>query len=123
VVRYVWELHRLNVRWDDEPIPGIYAILDTRDGDIYIGQTKNLYARKRWHDSQLRRHTHPNYFLQDVCADGIDDRRWRFLVLEEVHEGGWRRLERERCWHDHLPSCVNRENDKQTAEIRAFLGR
>jgi hypothetical protein len=123
VPRDAWELQRLDVRWDDEPIPGIYAIIDTLEGDVYIGQTKNLYARKRWHDSQLRRQRHPNYLLRDACAGGIDDRRWRFLVLEEVHEGEWYRLQRERWWHSHVRSCINVENDRRTAEFRVFIGR
>jgi len=123
VLRQIWELQRLDVRWDDEPIPGIYAIIDTRDSDVYIGQTNNFYARKRWHDSQLRRQTHPNYLLRDACPDGIDDRRWRFLVLEEVSEGEWRRRERERWWHNHVRTCINVENDRRTADFRALMGR
>jgi hypothetical protein len=120
VVRYAWELERVNLRWDEEAIPCIYAILDTRDADIYIGQTKDVYARKCWHDSRLRRQKHSNCLLQDACPGGIDNRRWRFLVLEEVHEGKWRRLEREYWWHNHVPSCINVQNDRMTREFWAL---
>ena len=123
VVRYAWELQRLGVRWDDGPIPVIYALIDTRDPDIYFGQTNNAYARKRWHDSELRRQTHPNYLLRDACPNGIDDRRWRFIVLEEVHGGAWQRLERECWWINHVPTCINVQNDRLTREFRALSGR
>jgi hypothetical protein len=124
VVRNAWELRRLELRWDEEPIRGTYAILDACDGDIYIRKTDNFFSRKCGHNSLLRRDEHPNRFLQDACPDGIDNRRWRFLVLEEImHEDEWHLRERELWWQNHVPSCINRQNDQRTAEFRAFTGR
>ena|SRR5438876_784927 len=117
VVNYAWELDRYDLRWDEAPITGVYAILDSRDGDIYFGQTNNVYKRKSSHDSQLRRGTHRNYVLQDACPGGIDNRRWRFLVLEDTIQSQRHRLERECWWQNHVPSCINVLNDLRIAEL------
>jgi hypothetical protein len=122
-MRDAFDLDRCGLRWDDDPLSVIYAILDTRDGDVYFGHTENAYRRRWSHDVRLRRQTHCNYLLRDACPYGIDGRRWRFLVLEEVPEGLARRLARERWWIEHVPDCINARNDQMTREFRAFMGR
>jgi hypothetical protein len=121
VVRGAWELEKVGVQWY-EPISGIYGILDTVEPDIYIGETSHFYQRKMRHDLLLRRQTHPNCLFRDACPDGIDNRRWRFLVLEELHQGKSHRLEREHWWHRHLPSCINVLNAQMTRDFRALAG-
>lgn len=45
-------------------IPGIYAIVNLKNGKIYIGQTANFRKRFTAHKSFLRTGSHPNHHLQ-----------------------------------------------------------
>ncbi len=118
VVDYAWEPHTdPALRWDDEPIPGIYAILDTIYASVYFGETGHLYRRRQDHDRNLRRGTHSNFMLMDACT-GIDNERWRFLVLEDSCYSEWRRLERERWWISNVPDCINALHESLIQEVR-----
>jgi len=52
-----------------EKISGIYQIKNIMNGDIYIGQSVNLYKRKYSHFNSLKNNTHKNKFLQKAYND------------------------------------------------------
>lgn len=63
--------------------PGIYKIINTLTGDIYVGSTRNLVRRKCNHFDALRRGVHHSIYLQRACAKyGIDN--FTFEVIEEM---------------------------------------
>jgi predicted GIY-YIG superfamily endonuclease len=45
---------------------GIYVIRNQINGHEYVGKTTNFSARWKGHRSQLRRHVHPNPYL-NLC--------------------------------------------------------
>jgi hypothetical protein len=97
------------------PIQGVYCILDTggdeepcNAGWMYVGSSEDCYHRYLKHDSDLRRGCHHCGLLQGCCT-GIDDNRWRFVVLEEV-DYKLLLLERERFWLQRTVQCFNRED-------------
>ena len=120
-VREAWELQKVGLRWDEEPIPAIYPIIDLKECDVYFGETSNAYRRKRAHNAQLRSQTHHNGLLQNACG-GIDDQRWRLVVLQECSSRR-QRLRAQAAWIAHVPTCINALNDKMARDFRAVRGR
>lgn len=64
-------------------VPGIYRILNTRNGKFYVGSTKNLRKRKSEHFRLLRNNKHFNRFLQSAYR--LDSKYFKFEVLELVN--------------------------------------
>ena len=60
---------------------GIYKITNDRTGEVYIGQTNNLYYREKQHQQDLASGTHHNRRMQQDynCGD-----KFSFEVLEYV---------------------------------------
>lgn len=46
------------------PLSGIYKITNTRNGKVYVGQSKNVYKRRMEHFTALAHHAHPNKKMQ-----------------------------------------------------------
>jgi hypothetical protein len=97
------------------PIQAVYCILDTGGDDepynagwIYVGSSDDCHRRKREHDRDLRRGRHHCKFLQD-CSRGIDGKRWRFIVLEEV-EDFFALRQREAWWRSRAVKCFDVED-------------
>jgi hypothetical protein len=89
-------------------VQGIYAIVDTSDWWMRIGFSKDIWRRCYVdHNRALRRDSHPCLALQNDCT-GIDGRRWRVLVLEEVRQS-WRLGDRERWWRAHVQNEFERD--------------
>ncbi len=61
-------------------LAGIYKITNLKTGKIYVGQSKNVYHRKKEHFTALRKGCHENKLMQ---ADwNKDNHGFRFDVLE-----------------------------------------
>jgi group I intron endonuclease len=65
---------------------GIYKILNTANGKIYIGSAVSLDSRWRDHSWNLRRGKHPNRHLQGAWNIYGED-AFQFQVCERVEEG------------------------------------
>lgn len=48
------------------PASGIYKITNNANGKVYIGQSQNIYARRKQHLTELAHGKHPN---RDMQAD------------------------------------------------------
>ena len=59
---------------------GIYKITDTKNGKVYIGQSKNIGNRRHQHLSSLAAHLHENRKMQSDYND--DAAFFRFDVIE-----------------------------------------
>ena len=48
------------------PLPpsGIYKITNLKNGKVYIGQSQNIYFRRKQHFTALRAHRHENTQMQ-----------------------------------------------------------
>jgi group I intron endonuclease len=60
---------------------GIYCLLNTANGKLYIGQSVNLQTRKWAHLTKLRQGKHRNQHLQDAF-DRYGESRFQFQILE-----------------------------------------
>lgn len=89
-------------------VQGVYAIVDTNDWWMRVGQSGDVWRRCHVeHHGKLRRYSHPCLELQNDCS-GIDGSRWRVLLLEDVQRGGNLRM-RERWWRSHVKSDFEHE--------------
>jgi group I intron endonuclease len=74
---------------------GIYAIMNTRTGRMYIGSTASFERRWHQHREALTRGTHHSYKLQsDWRLYGADC--FQFTILEHCHPA--QRLDREQFY-------------------------
>lgn len=81
---------------------GIYKL--SAGGHIYIGSSKNLYARLAEHRSDLYYRRHTNTFLQRVCnKEGIEN--FDIEILEFCPPEN--RIVREKYWIDKLDADMN----------------
>ena len=46
------------------PLSGIYKITNLTNGKVYIGQSKNIYLRRKQHFVALKNGTHENQLMQ-----------------------------------------------------------
>lgn len=84
---------------------GIYKLSVNKH--IYIGSSKNLYARLREHGNDLANNCHTNEFLQRVCNKyGIENIRIDILEFCSPET----RLEREKFWIDELKADMNMQD-------------
>lgn len=60
---------------------GIYKLTNNRTGEVYVGQTNNLYYREKQHEEDLASGTHHNRRMQQDYNRGD---RFSFEVLEYV---------------------------------------
>lgn len=63
-------------------VSGIYIILNTKNGKVYIGQTGNFNVRKAMHFSQLRNQRHCNFKLQSAF-NKYGESNFNFEILQE----------------------------------------
>ena len=62
------------------PSSGIYKITNLNNNKVYIGQSQNIFTRKKQHFTQLRHNKHPN---KDMQKDwNINNRGFRWDVIE-----------------------------------------
>lgn len=81
------------------PIPGIYAILNHKDGNCYVGQSHDIRSRMRGHQRYIERGNHPNPIIREaVNRDGAEAFSVEVLEICRHHL----LPERERRWFDLL---------------------
>lgn len=100
---------------------GIYKIICTANGKIYVGSAKNLRERWRKHRIMLRKGDHHSIHLQNAW-NKYGELAFTFEVIELVMP--WSRIDREQYWLDKLKpyNKKNGFNIAKNAEISA-LGR
>jgi group I intron endonuclease len=80
---------------------GIYSIINTVNGKIYIGKTINLYHRKYQHFALLNSHRHTNEYL-NASAKKYGADKFYYNVVEYCDESILG--EREHYWIKHFDS-------------------
>lgn len=85
---------------------GIYKIICTANGKIYVGSAKNLRERWRGHQKVLRKGSHHSIHLQNAW-NKYGENSFIFEVIELVMP--WSRIDREQYWLDKLKP-YNRRN-------------
>ncbi|MCE9677451.1 GIY-YIG nuclease family protein [Paraclostridium bifermentans] len=86
--------------------PGIYKIINTLNGKVYIGSTQNIRIRRNNHFTNLRYNRHHNIHLQNAYNKyGLEN--FEFIVLEYVDSIDYL-LEKETSWIKKLKSNDNK---------------
>lgn len=85
---------------------GIYMIENTKNGKVYIGQTKKLNRRKNYHFRELKRENHRNPYLQR-SFNSYGREAFRFVVLENCDDSD-NLTDKEQKWIDRFDS-LNKE--------------
>ena len=80
---------------------GVYGIVNTRNGLIYVGSSTDIKARTGAHVYTLRSNSHHNSGLQ---ADWLEfgEEAFVFVLLEDAAAGGRDLFLREQAWVDRL---------------------
>ena len=76
------------------PPSGIYKITNNKNGKVYIGQSQNIYARKKQHFVALQNGNHENKGMQAEWRRDSKGFRWEvieFCPLDKLNE-------REKYW-------------------------
>lgn len=66
---------------EDAQLSGIYKITNSRNGKIYVGQSKNVWERRAQHFSALYRGKHENKSMQ-ADWDATQGRGFCFSIIE-----------------------------------------
>lgn len=90
------------------PLPpsGIYKITNLKNGKVYIGQSQNIYFRRKQHFTALRAHRHENTQMQKDWNTDSRGFRWdvvEFCSLDKLNE-------REEFWINYYNSIDNGYN-------------
>lgn len=91
------------------PLPpsGIYKITNLKNGKVYIGQSENIFIRRKQHFGALKHKTHSNKQMQkDFTAQKGRGFRWdvvEFCDLKKLNE-------REKYWIDYYNSIKDGYN-------------
>ena len=83
-----------------KPLSGIYKITNNANGKIYIGQSQNVYLRRKQHWDKLKKKTHPNTDMQKDWNKSNRGFRWdvvEMCPLEELNR-------REEYWINYYNS-------------------
>jgi group I intron endonuclease len=66
-------------------LSGIYKIVNRVNGKYYVGSSKDIKERFRFHRKKLNAHKHPNAYLQNAWnKHGINN--FEFILIENVNE-------------------------------------
>lgn len=98
---------------------GIYKWTCTPTGKIYIGSAINLYRRRIWHVTDLRKGTHHNHYLQNAW-NKYGESAFTFDVIELVLEPFL--LEREQYWLGKLKAANKRYGFNHTPTAGSLYG-
>lgn len=83
---------------------GIYWIKNLATGEIYIGESTNIEARKEYHLEHLRRGNHPNIKLQFSWND-YKEHNFEFKVLATLDEEVFKNPVYQKCillWFENV---------------------
>lgn len=92
---------------------GIYLIRNVINNKLYIGSAKNLYMRRQYHFSALRKGRHDNQRLQNAF-NKYGEYAFSFCAIERVYDVN-KLIEREQYWIDTLGVCEWGYNISPTA--------
>lgn len=79
---------------------GIYKITNVKNGKIYIGQSQNIYLRKKQHFTALYAHRHENTKMQKDWNKDSHGFRWDVVEYCSISKLN----EREKYWIDYYDS-------------------
>ena len=82
------------------PLSGIYKITNLTNGRVYIGQSKNVYLRRKQHFVALRNGHHENKLMQQDWNTNNRGFRWDIVELCPISELN----SREKYWTDYFNS-------------------
>lgn len=88
------------------PASGIYKITNLTNGKIYIGQSQNIFMRKKQHFTQLRNGVHENRQMQEDWNRNNRGFRWdvvEYCSIDKLNE-------REKYWIIKLNTIHNGYN-------------
>ena len=88
-------------------ISGVYCIENTLDGQKYVGQSVDIYARWHVHSTKLNGNRHPNIHLQNAWNKYGED-AFSFYILEQCNQSSL--FDREMYWIDKFDSFNNGYN-------------
>jgi hypothetical protein len=91
-------------------ISGIYQIKNSVNGNYYIGRSKNVGSRWRYHIDELRESVHHNYLLQEDWWWNLGEYYFTFELLERCNMDMEELVEREQEYlDDHFckSNCYN----------------
>lgn len=86
---------------------GIYCILNTINGKLYVGSAKNFYKRWYLHKYKLNRNFHDNKHLQSAWTT-YGESSFEFIILEATNADRKELEVREQFWID-LTNCFDRK--------------
>lgn len=68
---------------------GIYKITNLKNGKVYIGQSQNIYYRRKQHFTALRAHRHENTQMQKDWNNDSHGFRWdvvEYCSIDKLNE-------------------------------------
>lgn len=72
------------------PVSGIYVILNTKDGKVYVGKAQDINSRWQHHKTMLNRNTHDNIHLQRAWnkygAKAFKFQKLEYCPIEKLNE-------------------------------------
>lgn len=102
--KHPYEWHRYLPTPYAPRIPGIYALVNSRNNKVYIGSAANLRHRWAEHRHDLWRNRHNPYFLK---AFRKEPNAFYVEVIEELPDADKaKRLQREQFWIDFYKSYI-----------------
>lgn len=87
------------LRVSTEVISGIYEIVNIKNGNKYVGSSKDIYGRWVRHKRSLNIGKHHNHHLQNAW-DLYGEDCFEFHILERDLDGRKERFDREQFWYD-----------------------
>lgn len=88
------------LRVSTEIISGIYEVVNTVNGNRYIGSSKDIYGRWVQHKRKLKIEKHHCVYLQNAWKLH-GEAAFEFRILEETKESTNVLFEREQYWYDY----------------------
>lgn len=99
--------------------PGIYKILNTKNGKFYIGSSKNMNVRCRGHRTKLRNNTHGNSHLQSSW-NKYKEESFIFSTIEECNEDILE--QREQFYINRTNACNNKIGYNKASNVERTSG-
>jgi len=82
-------------KWAQDKICAIYAILNTETGDTYIGSSRDVMTRIRWHRCLIKNRNHPCRKIRQASEE-FESNVFVFVILEICEPN--KRLDQETVW-------------------------
>ena len=99
---------------------GIYKIVNTQNGKLYIGSAININRRWNEHKSELRGNKHHSPRLQN-SYNKYGEENFIFEIIEEI-EDKEKLIEREQYWLDYYKSYDKKRGFNICLNARSCLG-